>query len=306
MYEKLVMGAIACCVLFHGIDAASNTVQYSEIKEHAQSYFSQGEALFEKGEYTAAADAFLRAYEIMPHHAVLANIGLAYERAGQYPTAVNYFKKYLIELEMAQTGNPRIEAILRRTLAQVAEITVSTDGFPKRCRIYVDHKDMGDAPVQMVVFPGEHDIQVVSDGKILATERVAVLPGETRRFTLSGISPPKPKAEAIKKETDLRVPFWIATASTAGTAVASGILWGATFKTKRAFDGTDDISEKARLKRNGEAYQLGAAITSGVAGVGMLTTAVLGIIRIATSKENENMVIQANVSRDLIGMSVFF
>lgn len=162
--------------------AASDIMQDSELKGKAQAYFSLGENLFDSGDYGESAEAFLRAYDTYPHYSVLANVALAYERSGEYPLAVAYFKKYMKALKKAGEDNPRIEAVLDKTMSKVSEIIVSTEGFCSECQILLDEKSRGKSPIEAVVHPGSHRIQVISEGKTHIDETLYVAPGETRRY----------------------------------------------------------------------------------------------------------------------------
>ena len=276
------------------------------MKEKAQAYFSLGENLFEAEHYNESAEAFMRAYDTYPHYTVLANIGLAYERSGAYPLAITYFEKYLSALRTAGKENPRIEEIFEKTRNKVSELIITTEGFCAECRIVLDGEDRGTSPISAVVHPGAHSIRVMGEGKMRIAETMSLAPGETRRYTISKLDALVIQRPAETKDEGMCPAFWTVTATGLASAVASGILWGATFKTKKAFDNQDEISEKRRLKDRGEKFQIGAAVATGIAGAAVITSAVLAGVHAVSSKRSANNETTVRVSNGLVGVEVQF
>ena len=66
-------------------------------RERASEYFTRGKLLYDTGDYSSAAEAFKLAYETLPHQAVLGNIALCFDRAGKWPSAVRYYRKYFMD-----------------------------------------------------------------------------------------------------------------------------------------------------------------------------------------------------------------
>lgn len=286
--------------------AASDAMQDNELKGKAQAYFALGESLFESGNYDESAEAFLRAYDTYPHYSVLANVGLAYERSGEYPLAVFYFRKYMTALKRTGKDNPRVEAVLDRTINKVSDIVVSIEGFCDECRILLDEKNRGESPIEAVVHPGSHRIQVVSEGETYINETLYVAPGETRRFIFSKLNVLKSQDNVEPASSGMGMPFWVATASAISAVVASGALWGATFKTKHAFDEQTEIAEKRDLKDKGQKLQISAAVTAGIAGVAALTAAVLATVRSVSKKKEAKNGRGIEASRNMLGIQIRF
>lgn len=323
--------AFLLCIFTSGFSAFSDTDKQNtletetarqpeptnEQKALAQSHFLEGEAFFQAGTYKEAAVAFTLAYETLPHYSVLANIGLAYERAGAYPEAVQYFRKYLKALEERGEENSSIEALLGQTLARVAELEVSTDGFSEDCQILVDGIIRGKSPVQVIVFPGVHRIRVVRDGQTQIEEQLSIAAGETRLFTVTEISANSPvtanrlsqKSMSDEKSPvnlKLRTPFRIAVVSSVGTGITAGVLWGAALGTKYRFDNTDSIDEKKELRPKGERLVLAATIVSVAAGAVALTATVIGIVRNASSRKMQANAVTVTVLPGMAGIDVRF
>lgn len=63
--------------------------------ERARHYMELGQEAFEEGKFEMAADQFIAAFTASPFSAFLYNAGFAYERAGSYETAVDFYRQYL-------------------------------------------------------------------------------------------------------------------------------------------------------------------------------------------------------------------
>ena len=300
LFSKNTASTIAVLCLTFCHPAKSEQLSDRQLKKEAQTYFSEGEALFESARYAEAAAAFTRAYETLPHYSVLLNIGLSYERSGDYPLAVSYLRDHLTALSEEGKSNPEIEALLRKTLSKVSELEISAECVRESCRIRVDGEDKGSSPVHVIVFPGAHHIQVTSDGSVRITKQLSLGPGENKNFVLSEISEAeesrqdaediKEEAEDIEKNDARRAGlgpwFWTSVASLAGIGIVSGVLWGTALRTKRDLDEADELDEQVRLKDKGEALQISAAVTTGLAGAAALTAAVLAGVHIFSSEND--------------------
>ena len=302
----MIASILGLLLSIYSLAVSSEPTEDGNLKERAQSHFSKGEALFESGQYLEAAGAFTLAYETLPHYSVLANIGLSYERAGAFPSAVTYFRKYLAALADEGEDNPRIKSLLQETLAKVAEMDISAECLREECRIYVDSVEQGVSPVHIIVLPGAHDIQLVSEGSIRVTKKMTVGPGETKTYLLSesAVAPPKETRPGLGRS------FWIATASAAGFGIASGILWGTTLSTKKDFDNAESTDEKKPLQKKGEALNVAALVTTGIAGAAVLTATILAGVHLASSKpagpDTEENAVSVNVSPGHVGIAVAF
>ena len=105
---------------------------HAEPRDEARRHFNDGLELIAAGDYEAGIDEFLKAYDLVPHPAVLYNIARAYADAGDYENAIVYFERYLqtepidrSEVEgYVTTLRSRIEA----EQAQVAEANTAAPG----------------------------------------------------------------------------------------------------------------------------------------------------------------------------------
>jgi tetratricopeptide (TPR) repeat protein len=303
---KIVAAMIASCLTFFGFTAFSSSTQSEndEVKQKAQTYFLRGELLFENGEYLKAAEAFTLAYETLPHHAVLANIGLAYERSGAYHLAIVHCRKYLDAIGKIGEKNPRIEALLKGMLEKVAELRISAECPPATCHIHIDSVDHGEAPVQAVVLPGEHNLMAVRDRRIVATKKLTVNAGETAKVELYDETTPDDSfpADNRRRRPKLTAPFWISAGVAVAAGISAGVLWGATFSAKRDFDNASDRTDLYHLKEVGERRQIGAIVATGMAGVAAVTAAVFASVGIL--KERRSQATHVSVAPGLGGVVI--
>ncbi|MBN2529673.1 MAG: tetratricopeptide repeat protein [Deltaproteobacteria bacterium] len=290
-------------------------------QQQARAYFTAGETHFEAGEYQQAVEAFTKAYDIVPHFAVLANIGLAAEQSGDYVLAVTSFKKYLAQLEKAGKQNSQVEVLLKDTLQKVAELIVTADRRCETCRIQVDNHDYGIGQARLFVLPGEHRLTLVENETATFSMQVSVFPGETRRVTLAApaVGPPAPQERetggtetAISaepredKKRTLTRPQRVAIITTIGAGVAAGVLWGAAVFTHEELENSEDYDEQTRLKKIGERRQVEAVIATGIAGVAGLTACILTLVRHRALEKYKKEHVSLSTSRDAIAIGVRF
>ena len=69
--------------------------QDDAVTKAARARFQEGVADFDKGDYAAARAAFLEAYALKQHPAVLLNLAQSSLKSGHFLDAAKYFQKYL-------------------------------------------------------------------------------------------------------------------------------------------------------------------------------------------------------------------
>jgi hypothetical protein len=84
----------------------------------ARRSFEQGRALYDAGDYAAAATAFTQAYVLGGPPALLFNLAQAHRRAGECRLAHGYYTRFL--LEVTSSSNHAVAAKHRRSLAGCA------------------------------------------------------------------------------------------------------------------------------------------------------------------------------------------
>lgn len=235
-------------------------------KQVAAEQFAKGKELFAAGKYSEAAVAFTEAYEAAPHQAVLANIALCYDKAGRFPEAVTYYRRY-IEDPVDKGKNAEIRARLLELKNEVGEFDIECS--EPACTVRIDGEDRGPAPVNAVVEPGSHKIEAViggevgaavmerSDGGTIVRVRLKIeKPGEEPG------EPAAPGAEPTEREVSLGVPFWIASGLTVAGGAATIVFGVRTLKARDDYEASGYTDSDA--KDQGERDRLITNIMVGV------------------------------------------
>ena len=162
----------------------------------ARERFKEGVGYFDKKEFAKARVAFLQAYALKKHPAVLLNLAQSELRSGHEADAAKHFAQYLREHKDATEGERQgAETGLSAAKALVAEVALDVDGVG--AEIYVDGDLEGQAPLPGSVYltPGTHEIQARKDGRSVSGT-VNANAGQSTRLRLSPAKAAKPVAPA--------------------------------------------------------------------------------------------------------------
>lgn len=182
-------------------------------KREAGAHFKAGEALFDKGEFLKAAEEFQKAYELSPFPQVLYNLATCFDQGGKADLAVKSYRRYLAEAKVDPSEFVTIRRRLSELESMVSDIRIAC--AVANCQIRLDGAELGNAPVSMVLLPGQHEVEASVQGRVAAIVQVALKPGEDKSLVLDVVGAPPPRVDKKKR---LGWPFWVA----GGTAVASG------------------------------------------------------------------------------------
>jgi hypothetical protein len=133
----------------------------------ARERFQEGVKYYDEKQYEKARAAFLQAYALKRHPAVLLNLAQSELRSGHEADAAKHFVTYLREhKEASALERQEAEKGLAAAKAKVGEITlnVDTDG----AEIYVDGQPEGRSPLAGPIYlePGQHSIEARREGKV--------------------------------------------------------------------------------------------------------------------------------------------
>src|SRR6478735_9185620 len=137
----------------------------------ARERFKEGVAFFDQKQYDKARIAFLQAYALKKHPAVLLNLAQSELRCGHEVDAAKHFSAYLRESTTASDSERQAaEAGLNATKSAVALLDVSVD--ESGAEIYVDGSLEGISPLPgaLYVAPGTHNIEARQGGKSKAQQ----------------------------------------------------------------------------------------------------------------------------------------
>ena len=129
----------------------------------ARARFNEGVEYFDKHDYENARTAFLQAYALRKHPAVLINLAQSSLRAGHVLEADHYFVQYLHESTTLSAGQrTEAETGLNEARTKLGRIQVNAPGGTD---IAVDGTSAGTAPLSdtVDVEPGSHTVKAAGD-----------------------------------------------------------------------------------------------------------------------------------------------
>lgn len=160
----------------------------------ARERFKEGVGYFDKKDFAKARVAFLQAYALKKHPAVLLNLAQSELRSGHEADAAKHFAQYLREHKDAtESERQGAETGLTAAKALVAEVALDVD--PNGAEVYVDGDLEGQAPLPGSVYltPGSHELQARKDGKT-AGSTVNATAGQSTNLRLALGKAAKPAA----------------------------------------------------------------------------------------------------------------
>ncbi len=232
--------------------------------EMARERFQEGVRFYDLKEYEKARAAFLQAYALKQHPAVLLNLAQSELRSGHEADAATHFARYLRTNPDPQSPErAEAERGLAAAKEKVAEVHVTTpdSGY----RILVDGEEQGVSPLEgpLYLAPGSHQLEAIKQGAPIRRELIAE-PGQstTVDFTPSARKAPAPtvadepdplmETEATFDDRSSQSFFsWFA--ETPGAWVGAGVTAlglaggiGFALTSKNRYDRADDIAGRIR------------------------------------------------------------
>ncbi|MEO7037111.1 MAG: hypothetical protein ABI548_24370 [Polyangiaceae bacterium] len=231
----------------------------------ARERFKSGVAFFDKKEYEKARLAFLQAYALKKHPAVLLNLAQSELRSAHEADAAKHFASYLRESkETTDAEQQAAQAGLNAAKAVVAEVDVSvdTDG----AEIYIDGtlEALSPLPGPVYMTAGTHSVEARKGDKSNATQ-VSAAAGKQLKATITlappaaapvatsptaGATPP-PEMPAPENEKGTRKPFfkWLVSSPVGlvglgltGVGVGAGI--GFSIASTKAYSNSDSVADQ--------------------------------------------------------------
>ena len=261
-------------------------------RDAARTAYQEGETAYKKGEYRAAVISFKKANDLIPSPHASFWIAMSVDKQGNLKEATELFEKLLADenvgklgAEKIKTARDRLDA-LKKTPAKLeittdpAGASVSVDGTPQ----------MGETPMTIDLAPGTHQIAVSAPGMKTSEFEVTAEPGGSDEKTIEleaapddatdvpVVAPPPeepPPEETEPPKAKSKVPAYV-TLGIAGASAIVGTIFGIQALGKKGDFDDDPTSDTADdVERNALIADMafGVAITLGVTGVVLLTTA---------------------------------
>src|SRR6185295_2669346 len=178
--------ALAFClsVLVTGVLGTGTAAAQSDGEtEIARQRFLEGVKHYDQHDYDKALLAFLQAYLLKPHPAVLLNLAQSQLRAGRYAEAAENFAKYIRENPTAEAMS-HAKAAFEEARDKVGEVSVEVNAAG--ALINVDGSDVGKSPLPYAVYmmPGRHTVRATKGG-LSADESLESIAGQRMYVTLA-------------------------------------------------------------------------------------------------------------------------
>ncbi len=150
----------------------------------ARSRFKEGVEFYDKGQFENARTAFLQAYALKKHPAMLLNLGQSSSRSGHPADAAKYFQQYLRESPtMTDAQRKDAESGLAEARAKLGRVTVNA---PTATEITVDGAVVGVTPLSETIDlePGVHTFRARYADSNNESKSVSVTAGEKLSLNL--------------------------------------------------------------------------------------------------------------------------
>lgn len=173
-------GSLVPTLIAHSARAADDAML-----EMARERFQEGVKYYDEKQYEKARAAFLQAYALKRHPAVLLNLAQSELRSGHEADAAKHFSAYLREhKEASALEKQEADKGLAAAKVKVSEVAVSVDA--DGAEVYVDGQPEGRSPLASPVYlePGTHSLEARKEGKT-ATASVTAKAGVTSNASLS-------------------------------------------------------------------------------------------------------------------------
>jgi PEGA domain len=183
-WRTLVGMALCLSVLGTTVLAAGTAGAQSDGEtEIARQRFLEGVRHYDQHDYDKARLAFLQAYLLKPHPAVLLNLAQSQLRAGRHAEAAENFAKYIRENPTAEAMS-HAKAAFEEARDKVGEVSIEVN--QTGAIINVDGSDVGKSPLPYAVYmmPGRHTVRATKGG-LSADESLEAIAGQRMYVTLA-------------------------------------------------------------------------------------------------------------------------
>ncbi len=121
----------------------------------AKAAFARAAAAEERRDWRTAVDEYLTAYELAPHHDVLFNVAVVYEKLSELRQAAAYYGRYITDAPDA-ADRAKVERTIDGLRRKPSTVTI--ESAPAGAMIVVDGERKGRAPVELKLPGGQHQI----------------------------------------------------------------------------------------------------------------------------------------------------
>ena len=138
----------------------------------ARQRFNEGVHFFDRGEYDKARGAFLQAWALKKHPAVLLNLAQSSLRSHHEAEAARYFEQYLRDPNATRSGKSIAATGLAEARTKDGRLDVRA---PSSVEVFVDDQSVGTGAHVVDVDPGSHGVRAGSASKSVTVAAGAVV-----------------------------------------------------------------------------------------------------------------------------------
>jgi hypothetical protein len=139
---RLVLACLFSSLVIITLGAPCAQAQQDDALDSARKAFDEGQTLFDKGDFKAAAEQFTKAHEFKKFAAFLYNAAVCYEKLKDYQQAVDLFGQYLVEDPKA-ADRAAVETRVKALKAQLAAVAAHPEAPPPAAPVLPDAKPKG-------------------------------------------------------------------------------------------------------------------------------------------------------------------
>lgn len=183
---------------------ASSQPALAQPLQEAKAAFQEGQAAYDRGDYTAAIASWQRSFELSQKVSLFYNIGLAYERLGKLDDAAAALDRFVSGTQpddpYLDRGRARL-SLIRERLAQTGVLIACNE---EGATILVDERDMGRTPRpdRIGLAPGGHRIIVRKQGFADFRSDVALASGQELKIDVT-LSRERPASQPVESAATL-------------------------------------------------------------------------------------------------------
>lgn len=198
-------------------------------RSQARKLKNQAFELISEGRYAEGIERLEAAYEAVPHPTFLFNVAVVYDQwSGHCAESLDAFDRFFAvckRCKVKPTATARFARVQER-----CQVRLSIETTPPGALVRVDDADRGATPLNVVLTPGRHQVELRRDGYQPSREEVLLEPGRDQALSLTLSPTPKPEPPAIVVATSppARAPdrTWAWVSFGVG---AAGVAMGAVF-----------------------------------------------------------------------------
>lgn len=178
-------------------DLLAQTVPDESKKEEAKRHFELGKTYYKQSEYNKAVDEFQKAYSLYAHSVILYNIAQAYEKEGNIPMALRFFREYLRAEPNAEDKHTILTSIrnLEKKLQTRGIQQVGVYSTPSGAEVAINGKVVGKTPFTIELKPGKYTVSLTKKGFLPIDKEFVVSPDRSIEldFSLNEMSVESPQ-----------------------------------------------------------------------------------------------------------------